>query len=142
MQQKIDIQQQENSSTEDTAYVCSKFREFNDQNGGVFPSKEVLLVAYGADKEVVGGLFGTISWGWLHVDVVWVEEEHRAKEIGSSLMDRAEADAKAMGVTNSYIETTDFQAVGFYEKRGYHVFGQLEDQPPGHTCYYMKRIGF
>jgi ribosomal protein S18 acetylase RimI-like enzyme len=30
------------------------------------------------------------------------------------------------------METTDFQAVGFYEKRGYHIFARLENQPPGH----------
>jgi hypothetical protein len=29
--------------------------------------------------------------------------------------------------------------MGFYKKRGYHVFAQLENQPPGHICYYMKR---
>jgi hypothetical protein len=53
-------------------------------------------------------------------------------------MDRAEAEALAMGVNRVYLESTDFQAVGFYKKRGYQVFAQLEDQPPGHICYYLK----
>ena len=56
-------------------------------------------------------------------------------------MDRAEAEASAIGVEQAYLETTDFQAVGFYEKRGYHIFAQLENQPPGHHCYYMKNMG-
>ena len=54
-------------------------------------------------------------------------------------MDQAEAEAIAMDVQQAYLETTDFQALDFYKKRGYHVFAQLENQPPGHICYYMKK---
>ena len=43
-----------------------------------------------------------------------------------------------MGVHRAYLETTDFQALDFYVGLGYEVFAQLENQPPGHTCYYMK----
>ncbi|EDY83358.1 acetyltransferase, GNAT family [Verrucomicrobiia bacterium DG1235] len=142
MQNNIEIREQIDSSTEDTAYVCRKFKEFNDKNTGIHPSKELLLVAYGSDEKVIGGLFGDISWGWMHVDVLWVDEAHRNNRIGSSLMDRAEAEAKAMGVTKAYIETTDFQAVEFYEKRGYKVFARIDNQPPGHACYYMQRTDF
>jgi len=53
-------------------------------------------------------------------------------------MDRAEAEARAMGVSQAYLETTAFQALGFYEKRGYQIFAQLKNQPPGHICYYLK----
>lgn len=139
MQHNIEIQQQEHSSTEDMAYVCAKFREFNDRQGGVYPSKELLLIAYGPDKRVIGGLCGDISWGWLHVDVLWVDEANRQNGIGTALMDRAEAEAEAMYVHRAFIETTDFQAFEFYQKRGYQVFAQMENQPPGHTCYYMQK---
>lgn len=53
-------------------------------------------------------------------------------------MDRAEAESITMGVYQAYLETTDFQALGFYEKRGYQIFAHLENQPPGHKCYYLK----
>ncbi len=137
-----DIQHQDNPSTDDTAYVREKFIEFNNRQSGVFPSKELHLFLYDPEQKIIGGLFGDISWGWLHVDVLWVDEAYRQNGIGNALMDRAEAEARAMGVLNSYIETTDFQALGFYEKRGYIVFAQLENQPPGHVCYYMKKSKF
>ncbi len=54
-------------------------------------------------------------------------------------MDRSEAEAIAMGVQRAYLETTDFQALGFYRRRDYEVFAQLEDQPPGHVCYYLRK---
>jgi GNAT superfamily N-acetyltransferase len=142
MQQEIDIQQQDEPVAEEAAYVRRLFRAFNDQQSGVFPSKELHLFAYGPEKQVRGGLFGDISWGWLHVDVLWVDEASRHAGIGTLLMDRAEAEASDMGVQRAYLETTGFQASDFYIKRGYEVFAQLEDQPPGHVCYYMQKIGF
>ena len=139
MQKTFEVQQQENPSLEDTSYVRDRFIEFNNQQSGIFPSKEVHLFARDSSDQIVAGLFGDISWGWLHVDILWVDEAHRLDGIGTALMNRAEAEAKAMGVHNAFLETTDFQALGFYEKRGYRVFSQLEDQPPGHVCYYMKK---
>ena len=141
MRPEVDIQQRDHPSAEETAFVCRQLRAFNDQRSGVFPSKELHLFAYGPSREVLGGLFGEISWGWLHVDVIWVDEASRHAGIGSSLMDRAEAEARAMGVQRAFLETTDFQALDFYASRGYQVFARLEDQPPGHACYYMQKIG-
>jgi len=138
MKHEIDIQQHNHPSAGDKAHLSQQFRAYNDQQCGIFPSKELNLFAYASEREIIGGLRGDISWGWLHVDVLWVAALHRQDGIGTSLMDRAEAEAKAMGVHQAYLETTDFQALGFYEKRGYQVFAQLEDQPPGHICYYMK----
>ena len=138
MHHNIEIQHQDHHSADDAAYIRKKFIEFNDRQSGVFPSKELHLFAYGPEQQIIGGLIGDISWGWLHVDVLWVDESYRQNSIGTALMDRAEAEARAMDVQSAYIETTDFQALGFYEKRGYKVFAQLENQPPGHVCYYMK----
>ncbi len=141
MRPDVDIQQRDQPAEDEMAYVSRQFRAFNDQRGGVHPSKPLHLFAYGPDKEVLGGLFGEISWGWLHVDVIWVHEDWRHAGIGGSLMDRAEAESSAMGVQRAYLETTDFQAVDFYVRRGYEVFARLEEQPPGHVCYYMQKIG-
>ncbi len=139
MHYDINIQQQDHPSIDDTAYVRKKFRAFNDQQSDIFPSKELHLFAYAPNQKIIGGLFGDISWGWLHVDILWVDEAYRQDGVGTALMDQAESEAIAMNVQQAYLETTDFQALGFYEKRGYQVFAQLEDQPPGHVCYYIKK---
>jgi ribosomal protein S18 acetylase RimI-like enzyme len=140
MQHKIKIQQQDHPAAEDKQYVSRQFIAYNDQQSGVFPFKEINLFAYAPDGQIIGGLFGDISWGWMHIDTLWVSESYRQNGIGTSLMDRAEAEAIAMGVHRAYLESTDFQAVDFYKKRGYQVFAQLEDQPPGHICYYLKNV--
>ena len=138
MQNNIKIQQQDHPSMEDRKYVSQKFIAYNNQQSGVFSSKELNLFAYAQDGKIIAGLFGHISWGWMHIDTLWVSESYRQNGIGTSLMDRAEAEALAMGVQKAYLESTGFQAVSFYKKCGYQIFAQLEDQPLGHICYYMK----
>ena len=138
MSNDIKIQQFEDPPQEDLEYVREKFLAFNDRQCGVFPAKALNLFAYGTEEQIIAGLVGEVSWGWLHVDIIWVLQAYRRLGIGSTLMDHAETEAIAMGVNQAYLETTDFQAAGFYEKRGYHIFARLDDQPPGHVCFYMK----
>jgi hypothetical protein len=49
----------------------------DEQQSGIFPSKELHLFAYAPDRQIIGGLFGDISWGWLHVSIIWVAESYR-----------------------------------------------------------------
>jgi len=37
------------------------------------------------------------------------------------------------------LETASFEARPFYEKLGYEVFAALEDYPPGHTKFYLRK---
>ena len=72
MHHGIDIQQHDHPSADDLAYISQQFRAFNDQQSGVVPSKTLHLFAYSPDRQIIGGLVGDISWGWLHVDILWV----------------------------------------------------------------------
>ena len=47
--------------------------------------------------------------------------------------------AQSKGISNYHLETTSFQALPFYQKQGYEVFGQLPDMPPGHISYFLKK---
>ena len=91
---------------------------------------------------VVGGLVGGTFWDWLHVDLLWVAEELRGRGYGSRLLAEAEAEAVRRGCRHAYLETIAFQAPDFYRARGYRVFGDLADFPPGHRRHYLaKRLG-
>ncbi len=92
-----------------------------------------------ARGEWVGGLTGYVWGGWLHVTFLWVAELIRGQRQGSRLMDAAEAFAVECGAFAATVETFSFQAPGFYAKRGYAVFGSLDDYPPGHTKLFLTK---
>jgi GNAT superfamily N-acetyltransferase len=92
-----------------------------------------------AGGRFVGGLQGVTTWGWLYVIIVWVDEAHRGRGVGTRLMDWAEGEARKRGCENACLSSYSFQAPEFYRRRGYAVFGQLEDYPAGHTMYFLRK---
>jgi ribosomal protein S18 acetylase RimI-like enzyme len=92
-----------------------------------------------AQNRVVGGLLGSIYWGWCSIDYLWVSEEYRGQGYGQTLLERAEEEARKHGCKNVNLDTMSFQAPDFYQKFGYRIFGQLDDFPAGHTRYYLTK---
>lgn len=91
------------------------------------------------EGEVLAGLLGDTYWGWLYISILWVSEALRGQRLGSQLLAKAESEAFARGCRDAHLETHDFQALEFYQKRGYVIFGQLEDLPVGHIKYYLRK---
>ena len=114
-------------------------RRINAFHGESVPlqSRRFTLRLDGADGVLVGGLSGVISWGWLFVDALWVDEAARGQGVGRMLMARAEAYAGEQGCHAAWLDS--FQARGFYEALGYSVFGALEDYPGGQTRYFLRK---
>ncbi len=92
-----------------------------------------------ARGEWLGGLTGHVWGGWMHVNFVWVSEFLRGRGHGSRLLDAAESFAVARGAVAATLETHSFQAPDFYAKRGYTVFGRLDDYPPGHSKLFLHK---
>lgn len=91
-------------------------------------------------QKIIGGLISYIDWGrWLYIDIIWVDADYRNQGIGKYLVISAEQKAKNNAVKRVRLCTFDFQALPFYQKLGYTIYGQLEDFPEGHTLYYLRK---
>jgi len=55
------------------------------------------------------------------------------------LLQAAERYAIERGCLAATLETHSSEARPFYEKLGYQVFAALEDYPPGHTKFYLRK---
>lgn len=97
------------------------------------------LVRDGDGGTVLGGVWGNTYWGWLQVELLFVPEALRGRGFGSRLMALAEEEAVRRGCHAAWLETTSFLDPGFYERRGYRVFAELEDYPPGHRRLFLRR---
>jgi GNAT superfamily N-acetyltransferase len=129
----------EEPSLEERAAVLGPLAEFNATNGYPSDSRTVAVLLRDGDGAVVGGLWGRTGYGWLFVEFLVVPEELRGLDFGSRLMDRAEALAKERGCVGAWLTTFPFQARGFYEKRGYSLFGELENAPGDNARLFLRK---
>jgi ribosomal protein S18 acetylase RimI-like enzyme len=89
--------------------------------------------------ETLGGLLGSIWGGWLHISYLWVDETVRGRRWATQLMDQAEDYAREKNCHSVQLDTHSFQARPFYERRGYEVFGTLDDYPKGHKKFFLRK---
>jgi GNAT superfamily N-acetyltransferase len=88
---------------------------------------------------VLGGVLGHIWGKWLRVAILWLAEPVRGQGYGRQLLLAAETYARERGCRHVQLSTFSFQAWPFYEKLGYEVFATLEDCPPGHQEYFLRK---
>jgi GNAT superfamily N-acetyltransferase len=123
----------------DAGIVRNTLRRYNAPVAGDDGHRLLNVVARDAGGTVIGGLLGGTYWGWLHIDILCVDERYRGLRIGSRLLDAAEAEARRRGCLHAHLDTFEFQAPGFYEKHHYVRFGELDDLPPGHRRIFMRK---
>lgn len=112
---------------------------FNELYTGPLLKEKVSSFVKDENNQIVGGILGEINWGWLYIQGLWVSESVRSKGLGSKLLQKLEDYALSKGITNYRLETTSFQALDFYKKQGYVLFGELPDMPPTFTSYFLKK---
>lgn len=136
------IQLSENATEAERLAILAPLLAHNLANGGDDAHETFALLLRAPDRdEVIGGLYGKISYRWLLIDLVSVPEQMRGQGIGERLMRMAEDIAQKTNCIGIWLETFSFQAPGFYRKLGYSEFGRLADYPPGHTrLYYQKTL--
>lgn len=136
------IQLSENVTEAERLAILYPLLAHNLANGGDDAHETFALLLRAPDRdEVIGGLYGKISYRWLLIDLVSVPEQMRGQGIGERLMRMAEDIAQKKNCIGIWLETFSFQAPGFYRKLGYSEFGRLADYPPGHTrLYYQKTL--
>jgi len=125
-------------SATDREAVLGGLLAFIRVEAGVVGTSLAVLVRDEAGA-VVGGLTGRTSAAWLFVELLWLPEALRGTGLGTRLMMAAEAEAVRRGCMGAHLDTYDFQAPSFYRKLGYEVFGSIEDHPPGHTRFWMRK---
>ena len=101
-----------------------------------------ILLRDPATQDVVGGLYGKISYGWLFIELLSIPDQMRTQGTGSRLMRAAEDLARERQCAGIWLDTFSFQAPGFYRKLGFSEFGHIADYPAGHQRhFFQKRLG-
>jgi len=113
--------------------------KYNIEQAGDNKFQRLCFALQDSEQEIVGGILGEVYWGWLYIDLLWVKDELRDRGHGHRLLTQIEDEGRKLGAQNAYLDTFSFQVPGFYKEHGYQVFGELQDFPPGHQRYFMKK---
>lgn len=128
-----------NPDKNDLDVLRKELKSYNKSIIGEHKEKEIASFVKNNQRNVVGGIYGKLTAGWLYIDWLWIDDEWRRNGIGSKLLKLMENYAISKDIKNSHLETTSFQALDFYRKNGYEVFGKLNNKPPGHVSYFLKK---
>ncbi|MFO8991857.1 GNAT family N-acetyltransferase [Legionella pneumophila serogroup 1] len=130
------------ANSEESEYIRDEIVRFNIQKVPLTQNEILLHKNYVIKEhnEIVAGITAKIyMWGILFIDILFIAESHRKKQLGTYLLNKVEDEAKKEGATLAHLDTFDFQAKDFYLKHGYEVFGVLDNCPPGHKRFYLKK---
>ena len=126
-------------SQEDEAVVHEGLSAFNHAVVGSEHYQPFNLYIRDENGAIMGGLLGVTYWGWCYVSIVWVHDLLRGKGCGRRLLQIAEEEAIRRGCRGMHLDTMSFQALPFYQKLGFTVYGQIDDFVDGHTRFYLQK---
>ena len=134
---KISIENE--PSSRDCDFIRNRLHEYNAAFVG--PDNYAPLAIFVRDDSgsIRGGLLGETFWQWLHISIVWINENDRGQGLGTRLLELAEEEGIKRGCVSAFLDSLSFQSPGFYMNRGYETWGELKDLPLGHQRLFLQK---
>jgi len=101
--------------------------------------EEIQIFLKDENGNVRGGIVAEVCWNWLEIHTFMIDENIRKCGFGTKLLLALEEIAFAKQCDFIKVDTLSFQALGFYEKHGYQVFGTLNNVGRDFQHYYLTK---
>ena len=129
----------EHASSDDIQIVLRGLEQFNLGFAPPIGYRPLNIFLRNDANQILGGLLGETAWEWLHIDIVWIDGSARGQGYGTRLITEAEQEARRRGCHSVHLDTMSFQALPFYERLGYTLWGTLDDHPTGHQRHFLRK---
>ncbi len=113
--------------------------QYNEAQAGDQQFARLCFVVQSPDQKIAGGVIAELYWGWMYIDLMWIEKELRGQGYGHRLLTQVEEEARQRGAKRAYLDTFSFQSPDFYKQHGYQVMAELPDFPVGHQRYFLSK---
>lgn len=91
------------------------------------------------DGKIHGGAVGMTFWDWFDLQLFWIDDAQRGKGYGKQILTLVETELQQQGVLGIKCDTASFQSLGFYQAQGFDIMGTLDNRPPQHRSYFLKK---
>lgn len=126
----------------DKQYIENELYNFNSKH---LPKdlrgryEEICLFLKDEHGTVHGGILSEVCWNWLEIHTFMIDEDLRKSGYGTKLIAEIEKIALEKECDFIKVDTLSFQALDFYKKNGYQVFGSIDNVGRDFTHYYLKK---
>lgn len=123
--------------TQDIDFLTQKI---NDEIPSEYGMARPFAIFIRTDEgSIVAGCNGSIVFGSIYTDQLWVRPEYRRRGIARQLMEEVHKYGKKYGCTMATVSTMDFQVPKFYQKLGYKIDFSREGYNYGARCIFLSR---
>ena len=124
-------------ASEDIDFLTQKINKETPKFGEAHP---FAFFVRDEHNQIIAGCNGSVIFGSMYTDQLWVHPDHRKKGLGHKLMEAVHDYGRKSECSMATVATMSFQgAKTFYEKLGYLV----DFERPGYThsssCIFLKR---
>lgn len=127
---------------QDKQYINDELYRFNLKH---FPQdlrgryEEICLFLKDDNGNVRGGILSEICWNWLEIHTFIIDSGVRKSGYGTKLLLELENIAIEKDCDFIKVDTLSFQALEFYKKNGYQVYGCIDNVGREFKHYYLKK---
>lgn len=120
----------------DLDFFTEKINEESVDQGAAYP-----FAIFVRSKEgwIIAGCNGSIIFGSIYTDQLWVDPNLRKRGVGKILMEAIHEYGKKHFCTIATVTTMSFQAPSFYQKLGYKIDFSREGYNKGASCIFMSK---
>ena len=124
-------------SNKDIDFLTQKINEETPNFGKAYP-----FAFFIRDKNdnIIAGCNGSVIFGAIHTDQLWVHPNHRKQGLGKRLMESVHNYGQEVECTMATVATMSFQgAVKFYKDLGYQVEYGRTGHTKGESFIFLKK---
>ena len=133
----MNIEFTQNPSSQDMDFLTQKINQESPKYGVAY---SFAFLIRGNNSEIIAGCNGSVVFGAIYTDQIWVHPDQRKLGLGRKLMERVHSYGLEVGCATATVSTMSFQgAREFYEGLGYLSDFERSGYAGNSTCIFMKK---
>ncbi len=137
MKSSANIQFISTPASADTDFLTQKINQETPEFGEAHP---FVFFIRDEKNQIIAGCNGSVIFGSIYTDQLWVHPDHRKNGLGHQLMEAVETYGRKSGCSMATVATMSFQeAKSFYEKLGYVLDFERSGYAQSSSCLFMRK---
>lgn len=121
----------------DIDFLTQKINQETPELGEAYP---FAFFVRDENNQIIAGCNGSVIFGSIYTDQLWVHPNHRGNDLGHKLMAGVHDYGRKNGCSMAIVATMSFQNTkAFYEKLGYAVDFERSGYTQNSKCIFLKR---